>query len=444
MSHQLALTLFSDYSAMDKGVEEAPPDLGFKRNNALVKIVDLSLAGRRLIDVAYFLAAEDSQVHKDYRVDLGMFRWLLGTTSRNSRHLQKIIREAQQAAIVLNEIDLADSSKDWFGSVPLLGAAFVRNGEFIYELSESLQLAIKNPATFHFLSLRFVFKSVHSKVLYDRLQPFIDEGATPWLTLQALREWMECETKTYDLFKHFRSKVLDVAITEIRQVTKLDIEMQTQNVPGSKRIGQARFRLTQSQELSKNEQKLEFIVLRSLYETLRNEFALGQAEFNEILTNRELYTDERIQQAIDYTRRNVELGKVKVRAGGYFMKALREDYALGTLDKQIQMRLTDSNAARAAADKTAADREAQAKMATTERNQEIAELGWEAFRSMEAGDQQGILADFCQSPMAKLLARSIDVEQRELREHLTVPKVRNSFGMYVAGCLQKATRTAQT
>jgi len=443
MSHQLALRLFSDYSAMDKGVEDAPPDLGFRRNNALVKIVDLSLAGRRLIDVAYFLAAEDSQVHKDYRVDLGLFRWLLGTTSRNSRHLQKIIREAQQAAIVLNEIDLADSSKDWFGSVPLLGAAFVRNGEFIYELSEGLQLAIKNPATFHFLSLRFVFKSVHSKVLYDRLQPFIEEGATPWLTLQMLREWMECETKTYDLFKHFRNKVLDVAINEIRQVAKLDVDMQTQNVPGSKRIGQVRFKLTQSKELASNEQKLEFIVLRSLYETLRNEFALGHAEFNEILTNRELYTDERIQQAIDYTRRNVELGKVKVRAGGYFMKALREGYLLGTLDKQIQLRIAGTNAAKAAADKSAAEREEQAQLATTERNQELAELGWEAFGAMEAADQQGILADFCQSPMAKLLARAIDVDHRELREHLTAPKVRSSFGIYVAGCVQKAAKGLQ-
>jgi len=441
MSRQLALSLFTDYSQLDKGVDEAPHDLGFRRNNALVKIVDLSLAGRRLIDVAYFLAAEDSAVHGEYRVELGLFRWLLATTSRNSRHLEKIIREAQKGAIVLNEIDANDHTKDWFGSVPLLGAAFVRNGEFIYELSERLQLAIKNPKTFHFLSLRYVFKSVHSKILYDQLQPYIDEGLTPWLTLQELREWMECETKTYDLFKHFRNKVLDVAITEIREVAKLNVEMQTQNVPGSKRIGQIRFKLTQSAEFSKDDQKLEFIVLRQLYHTLKNEFALGHAEFNEIIQNRELYTDERIQQAIDYTRHNVELGKVKLRAGGYFMKALREGYALGTLDRQIHLRISDASTAKVAASKTAADREAHMKQMTTERNQQLAELGWEAFAEMDSADKAKLLSDFCQTPPAKLLARAIDVELRELREHLSEPKVRSSFGMYVAGCVQKAART---
>lgn len=442
-SRQLALALFSDFSLSDRGVVEAPMDLGFRRNNALVKIVDLSLAGRRLIDVAYFLAAEDTELHKEYRVDLGLFRWLLGTTSRNSRHLQKIIREAQKAAIELNEIDLEDSSRDWYGAVPLMGPAFVRNGEFQFELSERLQVAIKNPTTFHFLSLRYVFKSIHSKVLYDRLQEYIEEGVTPWLDLRALREWLECDKKTYDLFKHFRSKVLDPAISEIRQVAKLEIEMQTMNVPGSKRIGQVRFRLSQVQAHSKNEQKLEFIVLRSQYETLSTEFALTQAEFNEIITNRELYTDERIQQAIDYTRHNANLGKIKLRAGGYLMKALREGYLLGTLDKQIHSRIANASNAAAAASKDATERETRAHGAVTDRDQRMADLGWNAYEKLTPSEQAEALSEFCQAPMAKLLARAIDVELSELREHLSEPRVRSSFGIFVAGRVQKAVKAAK-
>ena len=46
MSRQMALALFADYSPTDRGVDDAPLDLGFRRNNALVKIVDLSLARR--------------------------------------------------------------------------------------------------------------------------------------------------------------------------------------------------------------------------------------------------------------------------------------------------------------------------------------------------------------------------------------------------------------
>jgi hypothetical protein len=53
------LTLFHSKS---KSITSAPTSLGYRRNNALVQIVDLSLAGRRLLDVAYFIVATESEV----------------------------------------------------------------------------------------------------------------------------------------------------------------------------------------------------------------------------------------------------------------------------------------------------------------------------------------------------------------------------------------------
>lgn len=420
----------------------APTELGFRRSNAFAKIVDLSLAGRRLVDVAYFLAAENNDILPEYRVELGLFRWLMGTTSRNQRHLNKIIREAQQAAIVLNEVDVDDPSKDRWGSIPLMGVAFIQHGEFSFELADRLQRAIKNPTASHFLSLRYVFNSIHSKILFDRLQPYIDERVTPWFDVPALRGWLQCEKKTYDLFKHFRHKVLEVAIAEIREVTGMHVEILTQNVPGSKRIGQVRFRVDDSRQ-PKNEHKIEFIILRALYETLRSEFALSQTEFNEIITNREQYTDERIQQAIDYTRHNVTQGKVKLRAGGYFMKSLREGYLLGTLDRKIHEKAHDALAAKDAASAEATNREALMHAAESERAQKLADLGWEAYEQLDADKQADAVADFCRAPSSKPLARSLQISLDVLHEHLTDPRVRSSFGVFVAARVRQAAKVAQ-
>lgn len=440
-SQQLALALFADHTLRGEGVEKAPTELGFRRSNAFVKIVDLSLAARRLIDVAYFIASEDSSLHKEYRVDLGLFRWLLSTTSRNHRHLNQLIREAQQAAIVLNEIDTEDSSKDRYGSVPLMGPAFVGNGEFTFELSDRLQHVIKNPTASHFLSLRYVFKSIHTKVLYDRLQPYRADGITPWQEVVELRLSLECVKKTYGVWKHFRNKVLEVAIAEIRDVTGLTVEIVTQNLPGTKRVGHVRFRITETGE-PKNEQKLEFIVLRGLYETLRKEFALSQAEFNEIITNREIYTDERIQQAIDYTRHNASKGKVRLRAGGYFMKALRENYLLGELDRKIHMKTTDAGAAQLAAEQAEADIQAKIHAEALARDEALANLGWATFEQSTASSQAAFLQEFCNSPTAKILARTLSVEctAEELGDHLANPKIRNSFGTFVATKVKQAAR----
>jgi hypothetical protein len=436
-SQQLALALFQDLAPREMSVADAPHDLGFKRSNAFVQIVDLSLAARRLIDVSYFFVADDLETRNEYRIDFGLFRWLMNTTSNNRKHLTKLIREAQKAAI---EIDSEDAKGPW-GSVPLMGPAFVQDGEFIFELTERLQRAIKNPTAFHFLSLRYVFKSIHSKVLFDRLQPFMADGITPWYKVGALRAWMDCETKTYDLFKHFRNKVLEVAMAEIREVTGIQVEINTQNEKGSKRIAQLRFRM-QGRE-PEDDQKTAFIVLRSMYETLRKEFALNQEEFNEIITNRQTYTDERINQAIEYTRHAAARNVINKRAGGYFMKALREGYLLGEMDKQIHQKRLALEPVQSVT-READAREALLSAASDDKKQKEVELGWEHYGTQPADEQAELVAQFTRSQSAKVIARVINVEPQNLFEHIADPKVHSTFGSFVASKVLKAVKAART
>jgi hypothetical protein len=137
--------LFDSLSQQSKSITSAPTSLGYRRNNALVQIVDLSLAGRRLLDVAYFIVATESEVKKTYSIELGLFKWLLGTTSDNRAHIKRLIREAQMAAIELNGTEIqSDNTYPW-GSIPLMGTARISNGRFIFDLAEELQLVIRDP-----------------------------------------------------------------------------------------------------------------------------------------------------------------------------------------------------------------------------------------------------------------------------------------------------------
>lgn len=441
-SRQLALVLFDTLAPQGRSVVDSPTALGFRRSNAFVRIVDLSLASRRLIDVAYFLVAAEPELQKEYHVDFGLFKWLLGTTSENRVHIKKLIREAQKAAIELNGPDVQDDNAQPWGSVPLMGPAFIAGGEFIFELTERLQKAIKNPEATHFLSLRYVFKSLYSRILYDRLQPFIDEGITPWFDLDALRVWLECDKQqTYNLFKHFRNKVLDVAVNEIREVTGLKLEMVTQNVPGSKKIGHVRFKWDSSQHSA--EQKTAFVVLKDIYETLRNEFALNQNEFDEIIKNRAEYTDDRIKQAMDYTRQKAAAGKIKLRAGGYFMKSLREGYLIGSLDKQIQDRTSATVEKSIAGAKAKSHREEKEDKHFTVLQQKAAAIGWDAFKLLDEVNQQALTHAFCSLVTAPMIARSLNIDVKELAQHLTNPTVSVSFGSFVADRLHKAAKATK-
>lgn len=429
-STQLALTLFDDLDLRGSSVAKAPHDLGFKRSDELIKIVDLSLAARRFIDVAYFFVAVEPTVQREYRVDYSLFKWLMGTTSNNRGHMTKIIREGQMSAIVINEISSEHSNMDRWGSVPLMGAAFIANGEITFELPERLQKAIKNPISSHFLSLRYVFRSIYARILFDRIQVHLAEGLTPWYALADLRIMLECTNKTYDAWKHFKSRVLATAIAEIKELTGLELELLTLNAPGSKKVAKARFRIITS--LKASEQNMTMLVLKNLYDTLKKEFSLTTDEFNEITVNRAVYTDEAIHQAMDYTRHQVKMGKVKLRAGGYFMRALREGYLLGSLDKQIQEKLFEQNSAQT--ENNAQRTKQQERQAATVKDQtdEKVARGWAVFERLSPEQQQELMQTYSNELTSKAMMKRFKIAADQVSNYLDHPMLRKGFGLYVA------------
>lgn len=436
-THQLALALFEEYAPRGDSVKTAPSDLGFRRSHAFTKIVDLSLAARRLIDVAYFIVADRPEIQPEYRIDFGLFRWLLCTTSSNRAHLTKLIREAQKGAIELNEIDAEDPSRDRWGAIPLMGPAFVANGQFIFELPERLQYAIKHPTGDHFLSLRYVFKSIHSKILYDRLQPYMAEGTTPWFNIKTLRVWLECEKKTYDTFKYFRNKVLDVAISEILEVTGVSIEILTNNQPGSKRIAELRFKINAP---TQPEQKTALAVLKALHDTLRNEFGLHQTHFNTIIANRSEYTDERIQKAIEYTRHYAERVGIQKSAAGYFMKALREGYILGELDKKSRQKQDEADKAKKDVENEVTEIQERNEADAAEKARKERDMGLDALERLPPDEQAQLVNRFTKAPAAILVARKLKVTPPELAGHLTDPVVRAALGTFVTHFMRLTAR----
>ncbi|KMZ13403.1 Protein involved in initiation of plasmid replication [Candidatus Burkholderia humilis] len=437
--NQLALALFDDLAARGESIESAPKELGFRRSNAFAKIVDLGLAARRLVDIAYFLVAETSDVREQYRVDYGLLRWLMCTTSQNRRHLEKLVEEAQKAGIVLSEVDVNDSERRRWGRIPLMGSAFIVNGEFVFKVDKDLQVAIKKPSASHFLNLRYVFASIYSKILFDRLTPYLEDGITPWFELDFLRVWMDCANKeTYAEFKHFKAKVLNRAISDIKAVTGMHLEMDTKNIPGSKRVGQVRFALQDQQP--PDAQKTAFLILKSLYETLQQEFGLNQTEINEIITKRDQFTDEKINKAIEYTRFKVHEGKVTRRAAGYLMKALREGWVLGELDVHIKQQADRNESNRLTAGRESDIRDKHLQAAANERARTEIEHGWEHFNQLPEDAQNELVEAFCTSQAADLAARRIKVQRSELPAHLLDANVHGAFGSFVASSVKRAAR----
>ena len=72
---------------------------------------------------------------------------------------------------------------------------------------------------------------------------------------------------------------------------------------------------------------------KELYEVLTKEFGLSDVELDEIAKNREVWTDERLRETIEFVRHRCATSKVNY-PGKYLMTAIRDGYRFGTLEKK--------------------------------------------------------------------------------------------------------------
>lgn len=438
-AQQLALALFQDMAPQDKEVKVAPAELGFRRNNLFVEVVDLSLAGRRLVDVAYFLVADDPEIQPIYKFELNFFKWLMNYSSNNRKHLKDLLREAQKAAIQVDELDADNPSQDRWGAVPLMGPAYIANGHITFELPSRLQALIKNPAQSHFLSLRFVFKSIHAKIIYDRIQPWLDERVSPWYEVDAMRTWLECNSKTYDEYKFLSNRVLKPAISHIREITGIELELDTKNIPGSKKVGQVRFVVKSIIPVESS--KVALTHLKAQYEVLQNEFGLTREELNEVIVQRDKWSDDYINRAMEYTRHQITEGKVIQRAGGYLMAALRGGYIMGDQDRVIQEKKKEATQKKQNVVNNVKANAAAVEAAAAEKSAKEIETGLDIYRNLPPEEQKAMLDAFAKSEVAKLVFRRLNISSEHLADLIdTNDLVRTSLATYVFSLAKKVAR----
>lgn len=439
-SRQLALALFDDANAEGLPVDAAGSDIGFVRKNVLIRIIDLGVAARRLIDAAYFIVAQEEQVRDLYDVELDYFKWLMRYSSRNNTHLEQVITEAQRALIQATAEPDADGMKP-FGSVQLIGRVSYVGGRFQFRVPPDLIGIIRGPGKSHWLSLRItsLFTLSYARVMYDRLLPYADEGITDWFDLDELRSWQGAIGAKAQEFKYFKRDWLAPAVDQINDISDVTISFETRNETGSRKIGRLRFRIARKEiaerVLHTHEQA------QALYKILKQEFGLSSAQLNQIAAERDTYTDERLEQAIERTRFSLKMGKVSKSPAGFFMKALKEQWIVS--DAERQMVQTQEMLALSEQRETEAKEQAQARMALQIAAQHVhaqgrmgdeIRRGWEAYEAATSKQREDWRRTYKGTPAGRLTLRRLGVDPvADLAEVVIqkYPDLKDGFAGYV-------------
>jgi hypothetical protein len=439
-SRQLALAMFDDANAEDLPVDSARSDIGFARKNVLIRIVDLGVAARRLIDAAYFIVAQEETVRDLYDVELDYFKWLMRYSSRNNTHLEQVITEAQRALIQATAAPDADGVAP-FGSVQLIGRISYAGGRFQFRVPPDLVGIIRGPGKSHWMSLRVtsLFTLSYARVMYDHLLPYADEGVTEWLTLDEMRSWQGTIGTKAQEFKYFKRDWLTPAVEQVNAVSDLTLSYETRNEPASRKIGRLRFRIERKDLADRVLQTHE--QAQALYHTLKQDFGLSSAQFNQIAADRDTYTDERLEQAIERTRFSLKLGKVTKSPAGFFMKALKEGWIVS--DAERQMVQIQENLAMAEQRELEAKEQVQTRVdlqiaaqnvhARGRMTEEIGD-GWTTYETATPKQREDWRRTYRATPAGKLTLRRLGVDPAaDLTESVIAgyPDLKDSLANYV-------------
>jgi hypothetical protein len=361
-------------------------------------------------------------------------------SSRNNTHLEQVITEAQRALIQATTAPDADGAKP-FGSVQLIGRISYAGGRFQFRVPPDLIGIIRGPGKSHWLSLRVtsLFTLSYARVMYDHLLPYADGGITDWFELDELRSWQGAMGAKAHEFKYFKRDWLSPAVEQINEVSDLTLSYETRNETGSRKIGRLRFRIERKQLaeriLHTHEQA------QALYKTLKQEFGLSSAQFNQIATDRDTYTDERLERAIERTRFSLRMGKVSKSPAGFFMKALKEQWVVS--DAEREMVQVQKDLALTEQRELQVKEQVQTRMALRIAAQEVhaqdrmvdeIRRGWEAYEAATSKQREDWRRTYKGTPAGKLTLRRLGMDPlTDLAEGtiLKYPDLKDGFAGYV-------------
>lgn len=426
MPRQMALALFEDMFDLGLPINEANREIGYQRNDFFTEIVNMGLPARRFLDAAYFIVAQESELRDQYDVELNYFKWLMRYDSRNLKHLRTIADEAQNAKIRVTNTpaDREPNEDDLWAQVQLIGMVGFHRGRIRFDVHPRLVPHIRDPRKSHWLSLRIstAFTRSLARAIYDKVLPSVPSGRTNWIPLEELRSWPGKMGANAAIFKYLKRDWLEPAVREINEVSDIELSYETRTESTtSKKIDRIRFLLKRKETAD--------AVLASLadashlYKILKDEFNLSTKQFTEISENRDAWTDERIQQSVEYTRFKLNRGQVKKSPAGYLMSALRDNWRMSEAERtmlQVQSKLLVTEAEQSA-EKAEAQRSVARSVASREeevraRMNEEARKGREHFFAADGKARAELIRAWVASREGKLTLRRMKLEPATVTE----------------------------
>lgn len=301
-----------------------------KSNKLICARGDLSLQEQKIVLVLASIVQKDDEEFKEYTFKIAEFLELLGSVSQEKyTDVPKLIKGLMKKVVEIKE-DKQVMYVHWIESATHYTSKGIIKVKISSEMKPYL-LQLNELFTTYKLENILDLNSKYSIRLYEILKSEKFKKNTDFIDIEELRAMLGANSKSYDLFKCFRKKVLEVAQKELKEKTDIKFEIGDEPQKTGRKITGIKFKIHNNTPTIKK--TIDKIINQNSVDVVTDEISAtkenNQSE-NDILIQQiqdiipkikkpdcnkilEAYNNniERITKAYNYTRKQSETRTIK-------------------------------------------------------------------------------------------------------------------------------------
>lgn len=283
----------------------------------------LTLLQRKIANALLYHAYDDLLLQDEYEISIRELCVLIGYDSHDYKSIKRALVELLSTVIQWNIIDegLPESEGEWNAS-SIIADASIKGSICTYSYSKRMKQLLYMPVIYGRLNMRIMsqFKSSYGLALYENVIRYQNLAQTPWFKIEVFRKLMGVPEDKYLIFRDFKRRVIDKAISEVNTIAAVNITIDMQKQ--SRCVVALRF-LIEKKKTERIIQKSDSYT-ESLQKKLLIEYGLNSTQIN-ILNKK--YTEDYILEKVSLIEatQSFQHGKI-VNLGKYLLQALQDNY----------------------------------------------------------------------------------------------------------------------
>lgn len=297
-----------------------------KHVGAIHSVHEGGLLQRKLCNALLANAYSDLMEKETHSISISELSDIICYKSNDTKKIKQSLVSLQQTNVQWNIIN-PETGKNQWGTAGLIGEAIIEGSICYYSYTPGMRKMLFQPEMYGRidLAIQSKFKSSYGLALYENCIRYQSIPQTPWFELKVFRALMGVPNDKYKIFRDFKRRVIDKAISEVNEHSPVTLTCEMKVAYKAKEEGGRRGKVVEAIRFVISDTKREKnIENHGVLEKLSDKFGLDRREGRKIIKT---YGSSYVQEKIELIGYQIQHGREVIENKvGLLIAALQNDY----------------------------------------------------------------------------------------------------------------------